>query len=268
MNKEDEEKTNFITPDGTFCFRRMAEGLRNAGPTFARMTVEVFKDDPSVSAYVDDIVIQSKLKADHITDLSRTFDKLKKAKLRLNPKKCIFGVRKGKLLGCLVSARGIEANPTKINAILTMQPPTSRKLAQRLTGCLASLSRFISCLAERGLPFFEVLKGCELFKWGPTQQAAFDDLKQYLLKLATLTSPEPTEPLLLYVATSPHVSTMLVKETLEEHQKRQIPVYYVSEVLEGPKKHYSEMEKVTYAVAIAAKKLKHYFQSHPITVPS
>lgn len=269
MNKEDEEKTSFITPDGTFCFRRMAEGLRNAGPTFACMTAEVFKDDLSVSAYVNDIMVQSKLKVDHIADLTRTFDSLKQAKLKLNPEKCIFRVSKGKLLGCLVSARGIEANPIKIDAILTMQPLISRKAAQRLTGCLASLSRFISRSTERGLPFFEVLRGYEPFRWGPAQQAAFDDLKQYLLKLSTLASPEPDEPLLLYVAASPHaVNAVLVKETLDEHQKRQIPIHYISKVLEGPKKHYSELEKVAYAVVMVAKKLKHYFQSHPTTVPS
>jgi hypothetical protein len=134
MNREDEEKTSFITPSRTYCFRRMAEGLQNAGPTFARMTSVVFANDNSVSAYVDDIVVQSKLKLDHIADLRRTFAKLRTAKLKLNPTKCVFGVSKGKLLGCLVSARGIEANPAKIEAIRKMEPPTNRKLAKRLAG--------------------------------------------------------------------------------------------------------------------------------------
>jgi hypothetical protein len=113
MNKEDEEKTIFITPFGTYCFRRMAEGLRNAGSTFTRMTAKVFKEDKTISAYVDDIVVQSKFKQDHIEDLYRAFSNLRSAGLKLNPEKCIFGVSKGKLLGCLVSAIGIEANPKK-----------------------------------------------------------------------------------------------------------------------------------------------------------
>jgi len=144
MNQEDEEKTSFITPFGTYYFRRMVEGLRNAGSTFARMTSEVFKEDKTISAYVDDIVVQSKLKQDHIEDLHRAFSNLHSVGLKLNPKKCIFGVSKGKLLSCLISARGIEANPEKIDAILNMEPPTSRKLAQRLIGRLAALNRFIS----------------------------------------------------------------------------------------------------------------------------
>jgi hypothetical protein len=269
MNREDEEKTSFITPSRTYCFRRMAEGLQNAGPTFARMTYVVFANDNSVSAYVDDIVVQSKLKLDHIADLRRTFAKLRTAKLKLNPAKCVFGVSKGKLLGCLVSARGIEANPAKIEAIRKMEPPTNKKLAKRLAGRMASLSRFISRSAERGLPFFEVLKSSEPFHWGPPQQKAFDDLKAYLTNLTTLAAPEPGEGLLLYVAASPHVvSAVLVKETQEAHQIKQVPLYFVSETLEGPKKHYTELEKVAYAVVMAARKLKHYFQAHEITMPS
>jgi hypothetical protein len=88
-----------------------------------------------------------------------------------------FGVKKGKFLGCLVSTKGIEANPSKIEAILQMEPLKSRKGAQRLTGRLASLNRFISRSVERNLPFFEVLKSAEVFEWGPTQQRAFEELE-------------------------------------------------------------------------------------------
>ena len=122
------------------------------------MTAKVFKEDKTISAYVDDIVVQSKLKQNHIKDLKRAFTNLHNARLKLNPKKCIFGVSKGKLLGCLVSARGIEANLEKIDAI---EPLTSRKLAQWLAGRLAALNRFISRSVERGLPIFEVLKNTD-----------------------------------------------------------------------------------------------------------
>jgi hypothetical protein len=163
MNQEDEEKTSFITPFRTYCFRRMAEGLRNAGSTFARKIAKMFKEDKAISAYVDDIVMQSKLRQDHIEDLNRAFSNLRNTRLKLNLEKCIFGISKGKLLGCLVSARGIEANPEKIDAILNMEPPTSTKLAQRLAGRLAALNRFISRSIERGLSFFKVLKNTDPF---------------------------------------------------------------------------------------------------------
>jgi hypothetical protein len=102
---------------------------------------------------------------------------------------------------------------------------------------LATLNRFISRSAEQGLPFFEVLKNTDPFSWGLTQQEAFNELKTYLHNLTTLTSPQPKEPLLLYVTASPHdVSAVLVTEKQEEHVKRQLPVYYVFETLDGAKK--------------------------------
>jgi hypothetical protein len=148
MNQEDEEKTNFITPFKTYCFRRMAEGLRNAGSTFACMTAKMFKEDKSIFAYIDDIIVQSKHKEDHIQDLERAFTNLRNAGLKLNPEKCIFGVSKGKRLGCLVLIRGIEANPEKNDVVINMEPPTSCKLAQRLAERLAALSRFKSRFVE------------------------------------------------------------------------------------------------------------------------
>jgi hypothetical protein len=111
-------------------------------------------------------------------------------------------VKKGEFLGCLVSTKGIEANPSKIESILQMEPPKTRKGTQRLTGRLTSLNRFISRLVERNLPFFEVLKSAEVFQWGPIQQKAFEELKQYLIQLTTLTPPSLGAPLLLYVAAS------------------------------------------------------------------
>lgn len=161
-------------------------------------------------------MVQSKLKQEYIADLSRAFTNLCSAGLKLNPEKCIFRVSKGKLLGCLVSARGIEANPEKIDAIITMEPPTSKKAAQRLSGHFAALNRFIARSAEKGLHFFEALKENVPFNWGPRQQQAFEELKSYLQNRATLASPAPKEPLLLYIAASPHaVSTVLVREQQE-----------------------------------------------------
>jgi len=115
MNKSDEKKTSFTTPFGTYCYVRMPEGLRNAGCTFNRMIKIILGDqlDKNISAYVDDVVFRSKKREDHIQDLRETFATLRRHGLKLNPKKCVFGVRRGKLLGCMITKRGIEANPKK-----------------------------------------------------------------------------------------------------------------------------------------------------------
>jgi hypothetical protein len=150
-----------------------------------------------------------------------------------------------------------------------MEPPNSKKGAQRLVGRLASLNRFISRSAERNLPFFEILKSAKVFQWGPAQQKAFEELKQYLIDLTTLNPPSLGTLLLLYVAASHSaVSAALVQEKQDGQVKRQAPVYVISEVLSLSKKNYTELEKVLYAVLMASRKLRHYFQAYHIIVPS
>jgi hypothetical protein len=124
MKEEDKASTSFITPFGTYCFIRMPEGLKNVGSTFSRLTKRVLESQVgrNIFTYVDDIVVTSKNKEDHLANLAETFANMRDARLRLNPKKCVFGVRQGKILGYLVSHQGIEANPTKIQAIINMTP--------------------------------------------------------------------------------------------------------------------------------------------------
>jgi hypothetical protein len=125
----------------------------------------------------------------------------------------VFGVRRGKVLGCLVSVKGIEANVDKINTIVHIKPLQSRKEVQKLTGRIATLNQFIAKLAKRSLPFFKVLRGSSSFEWGSEQQEAFDALKDHIQKLPTLASPQPDQPLILYVsATHTSVSRALVQE--------------------------------------------------------
>jgi hypothetical protein len=186
------KKKIFITPFGTYCYMRMLEGLCNAGPTFCRMTKAALKDQvgKNVFSYVDNIVVASKKKASYISDRTETFTNMREAKLKLNLDKCVFGAARSKVLECLVSTKGIKASPDKIKVILQMHPPQTRKKVQKLVASIAALSRFITKLAERSLPFFSVLRGSTKVEWGSEQQKAFDDLKQYLQHLPMLSSPK------------------------------------------------------------------------------
>jgi hypothetical protein len=269
VRKEDEEKTSFITPFGMFCFMRMSEGMKNVGCTFSRMIAIVLHPQirKNILAYVDDIVIKSVQRRDHISDLAETFANLRAANLKLNPEKCVFGIHKGKVLGCLVSTKGIEANPDKIKALVEMQDLVSVKDVQKLTGRVDALNRFIPRAAERSLPFFQVLRSAKNFQWSETQKQAFQELKDYLYNMTKLCPPEPRSPLLLYVsASNSAVSAVLVqeKEEEEEGKLKQIPVYFASKALSGSKIFYSELEKIAYAFIMAAWKLSHYFEGHRI----
>jgi hypothetical protein len=160
IKEEDQEKTAFITPFGVYCCTTMSFGLKNTSATYQRAIQACFKRqlNKNVEAYVDDVVVKTRNSSTLIDDLEETFTSLREYRWKLNPNKCIFGVPSGKLLGFIISHRGIKANPEKISTITSMKDPTCIKDVQKLTGCMAALNRFISKLGERGLPFFKLLK--------------------------------------------------------------------------------------------------------------
>jgi hypothetical protein len=125
----------------------MSFGLKNTGATYQRAIQQCLayeiKDD-LVEAYVDDVVMKTREAHTLVDNLQRTFTALNKYQWKLNPKKCIFGVPSGILLGNVISHVGICPNPTKVKAVLDMQPPKNVKDIQKLTRCMVALSRFIS----------------------------------------------------------------------------------------------------------------------------
>ena len=181
-----------------------------------------------MEVYVDDMLVKSLDKERHLDDLQETFDTLRRYNIKLNPSKCAFGVLSSKFLGFMVSHRGIEANPDKIQAILNMEPPRNIKEVQSLTGRVATLNRFVSKAIDKCLPFFKVLK--KAFEWTDGCQKAFQDLKAYLTAASLLSLSIPGEELYLYLAVSPYaVSSVLIRK----EAKLQKLVYYTSRALRG-----------------------------------
>jgi hypothetical protein len=209
----------FITPFGVYCYTTMSFGLKNAGATYQRAIQACFKRqlNKNVEAYVDDVVVKTRNSDTLIADLEETFASLREYRWKLNPNKCVFGVPSGKLLGFIISHRGIEANPEKISTITSMKAPTCIKDVQKLTGCMATLNRFISKLGERGLPFFKLLKHQEKFAGTPEVDQALAQLKDFLSKPPVLTAPRKKEQLLLYLAATTHlVGTVIIVERQED----------------------------------------------------
>ena len=123
----------------------------------------------NITAYVDDIVVMSKKEQDHVADLIETFSNLRAAELKFNLEKCVFGVSRGKMLGYIIGPKGLRANLDKMKAIISMVEPSTKKEVQKLTGRIVALSRFISKLVERNLPFFKALRGIDKVEWGLEQ---------------------------------------------------------------------------------------------------
>jgi hypothetical protein len=255
MKESDQLATSFITPFGMYCYITMPFGLRNAGATYQRCMNYVFGEhiDRTVEAYVDDIIVKKRKASDLLSDLEVTFGCLRAKGVKLNPEKCVFGVPRGMLLGFIVSERGIEANPEKIAAITNMGPIKDLKIG------------------ERGPPLYRLLRKAERFTWTPEAEEALGNLKALLTNAPILVPPAAGEALLIYVAaTTQVVSAAIIVERREEGHALlvQRPVYFISEVLSETKIRYPQIQKLLYAVILTRRKLRHYFESHPVTVVS
>ena len=263
MKEEDQEKTSFVTSQGLFCYKVMPFGLKNAGATYQRLMNKMFAHQigRNVQVYVDDMLVKSVRKNDHLCDLQETFNTLRSYNMKLNPSKCVFGVIARKFLGFMVSQRGIEVNPEKVRAILELEPPRTVKAVQSLNGKVAALNRFVSRATDKCLPFFRVLR--KSFEWTDKCQKAFEDLKKYLSSPPLLSPSMLGEELYLYIAVSQAaVSAALVRD--EGGSQR--PVYFISRAFRGAEERYPQMEKLVFALITAARKLKPYFQAHTIVV--
>uniref|UniRef100_A0A2N9H206 RNA-directed DNA polymerase n=1 Tax=Fagus sylvatica TaxID=28930 RepID=A0A2N9H206_FAGSY len=175
MSPRDAEKTAFRTPIGNFYYTVMPFGLKNAGATYQRTMTAMFHDmiHQEIEDYVDDIVVKSKKREDHVEVLRKVFERCRLYKLKMNPLKCAFGVSAGKFLGFLVHNRGIDVDPAKASAIATMRPPTSHKELKSFLGRLSYIRRFIPGLAAVTSTFSHLLKKGVSFNWSAECQEAF-----------------------------------------------------------------------------------------------
>ena len=156
MDPSDQEKTSFMTGQGTYCYQVMPFRLKNVGATYQRLVNKMFQKHigASMEVYINDMLVKSVKVEIHVAHLAESFQVLKNYNMKLNPTNCAFGVSAGKFLGFIVNSRGIEANSDKVKVMLGMQPPSNTKEIQRLTGRIAALSRFVSRSSGKCRPFF------------------------------------------------------------------------------------------------------------------
>ncbi|GJV15170.1 reverse transcriptase domain-containing protein [Tanacetum coccineum] len=209
MAEKDEEKTAFITNQGIFCYTKMPFGLRNAGATYQRLVDKTFHRQigRNLEVYVDDLVIKIHTEDEVVRDIEETFKTLRKINMKLNPKKCTFGVEEGMFLGYQVNTKGIKICPDKVDAVLSIQSPK----------CLKDVHN---------------TKKSD-FLWTEEAEAAFRQMKEHIAKLPMLTAPEEQEELIVYQAASKEAVSAVL---MTEREARQMPIYFVSRALRGPEK--------------------------------
>ncbi|GJR47907.1 reverse transcriptase domain-containing protein [Tanacetum coccineum] len=187
--------------------------------------------------------------------------------MKLNPKKCSFGIEEGPFLGHLIIKQGIRSNPSKVKVVTDLEPSKTLKDIQSLNGKLAALIRFLSKGAEKSLPFFKTLKSCtneKTIQWTMDAEEAFQKMKRFMEILPTLTALIKGEVLVMYLAAS---TESISAALLAKREGKQVPIYFVSRVLQGSELNYPALEKLILALVHAARMLRRERSSTQKKIP-
>jgi ribonuclease HI len=267
---EDREKTAFTTPWGTFMYAKMPFGLMNAGATFQRAMDIAFigEKDKFVVIYLDDITVFSKTDIEHHSHLRRVFLKCRRFGLSLNPKKSLFAMQEGKLLGHIVSAEGVRIDPDRVEAIQALSLPRSKKEVQAFLGRINFLRRFISNFAELVKHITAMLRKGHEIKWTAEPRKSFNQIKKALTEAPVLVSPDYSKDFIIFsFASFDSVAAVLLQKN---DQGQEQPIAFFSKALRDAELRYEIMEKQAYALVKALKAFRVYVLHSKISayVPS
>jgi hypothetical protein len=262
-----QHKITFICPWGTFAYRKLPFGLKNAGANFQCAIFYAFHDVKHiVQPYIDDLPTHSMHCVDHPTHLRAIFLRCRFYNIHLNPHKCVFCIESGRLLGFIVSHQGIRVDPMKVEVILNLPPPSSLRQLQSLQGKVNFLRRFILNYAELTLGFTRLLKKGSEFVWDTTADKDFEALKLSLTHTPLLSPPDYSRDYFLYLAASDYTIVMVLVQEDDSHDEHVI--YYLSRSLTTTKTKYLHVEKLALAVVQVVQRFWHYILLRKTTVIS
>jgi hypothetical protein len=179
VHPDNQDKTTFTTPWGTFMYVKMPFGLMNAGATFQREMDIAFMEESGkfLVVYLDDVTVFSQSDGEHLRHLRRVFEKCRRFGISLNPKKCLFGLEEGKLLGHIISKEGIKIDPSRIEAILKLEHTRNLKELQSFIRRINFLRRFIPNLVELLRNITNMLRKDVKIKWDSESRQSFEQIK-------------------------------------------------------------------------------------------
>ena len=255
VHPDDQLKTTFRTKWGTYAYQKMPFGLINAGATFQRAMDIAFKGliNRIVVVYLDDITVFSKERSSHLQDLNQIFQRCKRYGISLNPRKSFFALDQGKLLGFIVSKKGIYIDPDRIKEIFEISFPHNKKSMQSFLGQINFVKRFVQDFSQIILPLQTMIKKNSVFKWGSAEKEAFELIKQSIINAPALNTPNFSNHFTLYTIVS-NSSYAAVLTQLNDHNL-EAPISFFSSNLQGAELNYSQVEKQAFAVF---KAVKHY----------
>jgi hypothetical protein len=204
MSPSNQIKTTFRTPWGTYAYREMPFGLINANATFQREMDIAFRGliNQSIMVYLEYATFFSKNKKDHLSHLRAVLKRCCKFDISLNPKKSVFAVEQGKLLGFIVSKDGMIIDPERIQAIANLPPPSSKNAMQSFLGKINFVRRFVLSFSEMVRPLQNLIKKDFLYRWGPQESQDFNSIRKSIIEAPFLMSPNFSQDFTLYTFSS------------------------------------------------------------------
>jgi len=251
-------KASFSCHLGLFSFTVLPYGVSNGPAIFQRTMNKVLSGliGRCCMAYIDDIIVYSRSKVEHVQHLEQVFQRLRSSGFLLKPSKCSFMKEEVELLGYIVSGSGIRPQPGKIEAIQKLAPPTDKTGVRSFKGMCGYYRQCIPNFAQIAAPLEEVAAPKKPFFWGPEQQDSFERLKVALTTAPVLAHPDPTKPYLLYTdASDKCIGAILVQK---DDQGVERVIHYLSHKLSGAQLAWPTIEKEAYAIVYALKKLHAY----------
>ena len=256
LDEESMDKASFSTPDGHFSFKVVAMGLKCAPADFGRTIYLVLGDLPFVKVYLDDITIHSNSFEEHMEHVKIVFERLSKAGLKLNKEKCTWFSSSIKLLGHIVSSKGIEMDTEKVRAINEMPYCRNVKQVQQFLGLCGYYRKFVKDFAKIAAPLYELIKKKSVFNFDLACQVAFDKLKENLMKQPILRQPVPDRKFTLYTDASGFALGAILSQ--KDENGKEYVCGYISRLLKGAEVHYGITEKECLAVVWAIKYYRIY----------
>ena len=258
MNKEDIPKTAITTPFGTYTFNYSCFGLRNAGATFQRLMDGILGDLPFCVCYIDDILVFSSTKEDHLKHLHVVLNRLQENGLVVKYDKCIFGAHNIDFLGHHLSPKGVAPLPEKVAAVKQFPTPSTVKSLQEFLGMINFYHRFIPHVATILAPLYETLKGKpKKLLWGLRQEEAFNKAKDALASASILVFPAHNASLQLTTDASNVAVGAVLEQLVQGHPQ---PIAFFSRKLSGAESRYSTFDRELLSIYLAVRHFRHLLE--------
>lgn len=261
VEETDREKTAFSLPSGLYEFQTMPFGLTNAPATFQRLMQTVLRGliPKACLVYLDDVIVTGQSSCEHLTNLREVFQRLKNVGLRLNPKKCQFLQKQVAYLGHIVSEKGIQTDPTKVEKVKNWPEPRSVEELKSFLGLASYYRKFVPKFSDKAAPLNALMNKEQPFVWGEAQHRAFNSLRSSLCESATLSFPDYSPmggPFILDTdASDSGIGAVLSQRDVNNIEK---VIAYGSRSLNKAERNYCTTRKEMLALVYFIKQYRHF----------